>query len=353
MAPSDGGGDHAPPRPDAGTGWNGTSSTRARRLAGAALAALALAAVAAGCGDQGDVRAPLPEPTQATTAEQMQTFDPTAPDSTVAEESNGSLELERALLVSNQRLGELQGNVVECLKSAACAKESGGILLRQLAEAAKRERAAIEEAFEHDGGDCLAPSIPKVLISLDAMIEAGDAISAQDVEVALDKSAKAGDRATRLAENCATFAGEPGRAAVAAAKAAHLVTGSIAPCTRLTGARQAACVKRYLDAAAKRAAKQLPAVKKQLAGLKGCPRQQVLGTVKIMGVYPRAAKLGPRRAHDRRRQAVLRRQRRAGRHRDPAARLPGRDGRRLGRHQGRSLSRPAAVSSTPRPSPRS
>ena len=57
------------------------------------------------------------------------------------------------------------------------------------------------------------------------------------------------------------------------------------------GAAAKTCVKRYLDAAARRAAKQLPAVRKELAGLKGCPRQQVAATVKIMGVYPRAAKL--------------------------------------------------------------
>ncbi len=267
------------------------ASNRTRRLAGAALAALALTAVAAGCGAKGDVRAPLPEPTQATEAEQMQTFDPTAPQDTTAAESAGSLELERALLVSNQRLGELQSNVEDCLESAPCAQESGGILLRQLAEAAKRERAAIEEAFEHDGGDCLAPSIPKVLVSLDAMIEAGSAISFEDVDVALERSAKASERATRLAENCATFAGEPGRAVVAAEKATHRVVGSIAACTRLEGAAAKTCVKRYLDAAARRAAKQLPAVRKELAGLKGCPRQQVAATVKIMGVYPRAAKL--------------------------------------------------------------
>ena len=189
--------------------------------------------MAAGCGAKGDVRAPLPEPTQATEAEQMQTFDPTAPEDTAAAASTGSLELERALLVSNQRLGELQSNVEDCLQSAACARESGGVLLRQLAEAAKRERAAIEEAFEHDGGDCLAPSIPKVLISLDAMIEAGSAISFEDVDVALERSAKASERATRLAENCATFAGEPGRVVVAAAKATHRVIGSIAACARL------------------------------------------------------------------------------------------------------------------------
>ena len=57
------------------------------------------------------------------------------------------------------------------------------------------------------------------------------------------------------------------------------------------GAAAKTCVKRYLDAAARRAAKQLPAVRKELAGLKGCPRQQVSATVKIMGVYPRAASL--------------------------------------------------------------
>ena len=135
--------------------------------------------------------------------------------------------------MSDQRLGELQSNVEDCLQSAACARESGGILLRQLAEAAKRERAAIEEAFDHDGGDCLAPSIPKVLVSLDAMIEAGSAISVQDVEVALERSQKASERATRLAENCATFAGEPGRAVVAAEKATHRWSGSIAACTRV------------------------------------------------------------------------------------------------------------------------
>jgi hypothetical protein len=266
------------------------SSTRARRLAAAALAALALTAIAAGCGAEGDVRAPLPEPALPTTAEQMQTFDPTAPQSTTAP-SEGSLELERALLVADQRLSELQSNVTDCLHSAACAQESGGTLLRQLAEAAKRERGAIEEAFDHDGGDCLAPSIPKVLISLDAMIEAGSAISVQDVEVALEKSQKASDRATRLSENCATFAGEPGRAVVAAEKASHLVMGSITPCTHVQGAAAKTCVKRYLAAAAGRAEKQLPAVRKQLAGLKGCPRQQVSATVKIMGVYPRASSL--------------------------------------------------------------
>src|SRR5215208_6099545 len=96
------------------------SSTRARRLAGAALAALALTAIAAGCGAEGDVRAPLPEPALPTTAEQMQTFDPTAPQSTSTAASEGSLELERALLVSNQRLSELKSNVSDCLQVAAC-----------------------------------------------------------------------------------------------------------------------------------------------------------------------------------------------------------------------------------------
>ena len=134
---------------------------------------------------KGDVRAPLPEPTQATRPSRCRPSIRRLPQDTAAAASTGSLELERALLVSNQRLGELQSNVEDCLQSAACAEESGGVLLRQLAEAAKRERAAIEEAFEHDGGDCLAPSIPKVLVSLDAMIEAGSAISFEDVDVAL------------------------------------------------------------------------------------------------------------------------------------------------------------------------
>ena len=216
---------------------------------------------------EGDVRAPLPEPTQATTGRADADLRPDGTGQTRWPRSpTAPWSIERALLVSNQRLDELQGNVVECLKSAACANESGGILLRQLAEAAKRERDAIAEAFEHDGGDCLGAVDPQGA-DLPRRDDRGrDAISAQDVEVALDKSAKASDRATRLAENCATFAGEPGRAAVAAAKAAHLRDrGSITSCTRLAGARQAACVKRYLDEAAKRAAKQLPAIEQAAA----------------------------------------------------------------------------------------
>ena len=315
------------------------ASNRTRRLAGAALAALALTAVAAGCGAKGDVRAPLPEPTQATEAEQMQTFDPTAPQDTTAAESTGSLELERALLVSNQRLGELQSNVEDYPRVGGVRRESGGILLRQLAEAAKRERAAIEEAFEHDGGDCLAPSIPKVLVSLDAMIEAGSAISFEDVDVALERSAKASERATRLAENCATFAGEPGRAVVAAEKATHRVVGSIAACTRLEGAAAKTCVKRYLDAAAQargEAAAGRPQGARRPEGLSSPAGR---GHREDHGRLPARRQAGPRRAPERRRQAVLRRRRRGRRDRDPAARLPRRDGRRLGRDEGRSLRR--------------
>jgi hypothetical protein len=250
---------------------------RARRLAGAALAALALSAVAAGCGDQGDVRAPLPESTQATAAEQMQTYGgPTSSQAeAVASGTSGSLALERALLQAEVRLYELRSNVSSCLSDPECAPEAG-LVLRQLGEAADRERTELQAALDADGGDCMARGGAQLLKELDALVEAGTAVTVGDARAALEQARTADRRANEASANCAVFPGDAGRSVVAVERLWRTVVGKESACTTK------ACATRYLTQASKRAAKARPAMQKQLRSVKGCPRQVVKGYLAVL-----------------------------------------------------------------------